>query len=387
MRFSEVLGQQHIKNRLAIALQSNRLAHAQLFVGPDGCGCLPMALALSRAVLCNPKEMGPEAQKVAHLKMDHLNHPDLHFVFPVATSGMAKSKPISDHYATAWREFISKQPYGNSFDWYQNIGTEKKQGNISVEEAKEITQKLALKAYEGGYKIMIIWGVEKMNTAAANKLLKLLEEPPEKTLFILITETEEQLLDTIKSRCQVSYFKKLSEQDIIESLIKKGAEESVAKQIALSAQGNFNKALGLYNKNTDTVDFGTWFVFWVRAAFKAKGNKGAINELISWGATLAKTGRETQKNFLQYALALFREALLINYGLAHLNHTQVLVSGFDFKKFTPFIHHANTQDITAAVEKAIYEIERNGNAKMIFTDLAIQLTRLIHIPANPAVKS
>lgn len=378
MHFPEVLGQEAIKSRLKTAIASNHLAHAQLFVGAEGSGTLAMALALAREVLCSGEGLTEEQKRAGHLKMDHLNHPDLHFVFPVATSDIAKTKPISDHYAAPWRTFIQTQVYGNLFDWYQLMGTEKKQGNISVEEAKDLSQKLSLKSYEGGYKVMLIWGVEKMNTAAANKILKLLEEPPEKTLFILITEDEEQLLTTIRSRCQITYFKKLQEIDIVKGLLAEGAVKQNAKQIAVMAEGNFNKALDLFRQDSEELRFGEWFVFWVRAAFKAKGNKSAINELLNWSGEVAKSGREIQKNFLLYCLSLFREAVLIGYGLEQFQHTQIEVSNFDFKKFAPFVHEGNIEQITAALESAVYEIERNGNAKMVFTDLAISLTRLLH---------
>lgn len=380
MHFSEVLGQEAIKSRLKTAITSNHLAHAQLFVGAEGSGTLAMALASAREVLCSAEGLTEEQKRAGHLKMDHLNHPDLHFVFPVATSDMAKTKPISDHYAAPWRTFIQTQVYGNLFDWYQLIGTEKKQGNISVEEAKDLSQKLSLKSYEGGYKVMLIWGVEKMNTAAANKILKLLEEPPEKTLFILIAEDEEQLLATIRSRCQITYFKKLQETDIVKGLVAEGAVAQNAKQIAVMAEGNFNKALDLFRQDSEELRFGEWFVFWVRAAFKAKGNKSAINELLNWSGEVAKSGREIQKNFLLYCLSLFREAVLMEYGLEQLQHTQIVVSNFDFKKFAPFVHEGNIEQITVALESAVYEIERNGNAKMVFTDLAISLTRLLHAP-------
>lgn len=380
MHFSEVLGQEAIKSRLKTAITSNHLAHAQLFVGAEGSGTLAMALALAREVLCSAEGLTEEQKRAGHLKMDHLNHPDLHFVFPVATSDMAKTKPISDHYAAPWRTFIQTQVYGNLFDWYQLMGTEKKQGNISVEEAKDLSQKLSLKSYEGGYKVMLIWGVEKMNTAAANKILKLLEEPPEKTLFILIAEDEEQLLATIRSRCQITYFKKLQETDIVKGLVAEGAVAQNAKQIAVMAEGNFNKALDLLRQDSEELRFGEWFVFWVRAAFKAKGNKSAINELLNWSGEVAKSGREIQKNFLLYCLSLFREAVLMEYGLEQLQHTQIEVSNFDFKKFAPFVHEGNIEQITVALESAVYEIERNGNAKMVFTDLAISLTRLLHAP-------
>ena len=191
MLFKDIFGLTHIKNHLASSADAGRIPHAQLFVGPEGSGTLPMALAYAQYIICGNINGENEGQNQAcNTKCDTLSHPDLHFAFPVSNSEKVKSHAVSNHYMEEWRQFIREQPYGNLFDWYRLIGIEKKQGQIGVDEAHDIVKKLSLKSYEGGYKVMLIWMAEKMNTATANKLLKLIEEPPQKTVFLLIAENE-----------------------------------------------------------------------------------------------------------------------------------------------------------------------------------------------------
>lgn len=385
MLFDSILGLSHIKNHLVSSTNAGRISHAQLFIGSEGCGTLPMAIAYAQYILCeSSKDKNEQEKQSCNLKCNSLTHPDLHFAFPVANSTKVKSHAVSDHYIEDFRAFIKEQPYGNLFDWYRLIDIEKKQGQIGVDEAQEIVKKLALKSYEGGYKICIIWMADKMNTSASNKLLKLIEEPPDKTVFILIAEDEEQIIQTIRSRCQLLHFPPLAEDAIATGLIAKGISEEQAQRIAHEANGNYNKALDLINNDSEDLVFEKWFVQWVRSAFKAKGNKSAIHDLILWSAELAKTGRETQKNFLLYCIALMRQAMLINYNVAELAYMKIHVDGFDINKFAPFVHENNIIEITEELERAIYHIERNGNAKLIFTDLSIRLTRLLHKKPNVA---
>jgi DNA polymerase-3 subunit delta' len=229
---------------------------------------------------------------------------------------------------------------------------------------------------------MMIWMADKMNNSAANKLLKLIEEPPEKTVFILITEDEEQIIQTIRSRCQILHFPPLAEEAITNGLISEGLSKEVAKRLAHEANGNYNKALDLMNNDSEDLVFEKWFVQWVRSAFKAKGNKGAIHELILWSEEVAKTGRETQKKFLHYCLSVMRQAMLVNYNIKDLAFMQIHVNGFSLEKFAPFIHENNILTIVEELENAIYHIERNGNSKIILTDLSIKLTRLLHRKAS-----
>jgi putative DNA polymerase III, delta subunit len=290
-----------------------------------------------------------------------------------------KKDPVSSLFMDEWRTFIKEQPYGSLFDWLLFLGIEKKQAVIGVNEAKEITNKLALKSFEGGYKVMIIWMAEKMNVDSANKLLKLLEEPAEKTLFILIVEEEMALLDTIKSRCQILRFPPLSENAIGEGLIAQGAAEAEATKIAIRSQGNYNKALQLMqNKENEEAVFERWFIAWVRSAYRAKGNKAAIQGLLQWSEEVNTVGREVQKQFLQYCAEVFRQAFLLNYTATDLVYIQFNDPSFDLRKFAPFIHGNNIEQIHQLIEEAIYHVESNGNGKVIFTDVAIKLTRLLH---------
>lgn len=384
MLFKDVLGLSHIKNHLASSADSGRIPHAQLFVGPEGSGTLPMALAYMQYIVCaNQNSENTGGNEACNMKFNSLSHPDLHFAFPVSNSDKVKTHAVSNHYMEEWRQFVKEQPYGNLFDWYRLLGIEKKQGQIGVDESLAVVKKLALKSYEGGYKVMLIWMAEKMNISASNKLLKLIEEPPEKTVFILITEDEEQIIQTIRSRCQILHFPPLAEETIATALEEKGMARPEALKLAHEADGNFNKALDLMNNDSEDLVFERWFVQWVRSAFKAKGNKAAIHELILWSEEVAKTGRETQKKFLQYCLAIMRQAMLINFNVKELAFMQIHVDGFNLEKFAPFIHENNIILIVEEIESAMYHIERNGNSKIILTDLSIKLTRLLHKKESP----
>ncbi len=380
MLFSQVLGQKHIKNHLTTSVDKGRIAHAQLFVGSEGSGTLPMALAYAQYILCgNTNNENTGGNDSCNLKFKNFSHPDLHFAFPVTTSDKVKSKPVSNFYLEEWRQLLDQQPYGNLFDWYKLLGVDNKQGQIGVEEALQIVKSLSLKSYEGGYKVMLIWMAEKMNTPAANKLLKLIEEPPEKTVFILIAEDEEQIINTIKSRCQILHFPPLAEDAIVDALVKNyHIETSVATKIAHQSNGNYNKACDLIYQDSEDIQFEKWFVLWIRSAFKAKGNKSAIHDLISWSEEIAKTGRETQKKFLRFCLNYFRQALLLNYKANELVYLEPKSEDFKLENFAPFVHDSNILDISNELQDAIYHIERNGNSKIILTDLSIKLTRLLH---------
>ena len=374
MLFNQIIGQEHIKKHLKVSAENGRIPHAQLFVGKEGSGVLPMAIAYAQFLLCNFSEHA----EICNLKCDKLQHPDLHFAYPVTTNENVKKHPVSSLFLEDWRSFIATQPYGSLFNWLQHIGVENKQGIIGVDEAEEVVKKLRLKSYEGGFKVMIIWMAEKLNIAAANKLLKLIEEPPEKTVFLLITENEEQLINTIKSRCQALYFPALSEQDISNTLVvNHQVSDNEAANIAQQAEGNFNKALHLLNNDANDLIFEEWFVMWIRTAFKAKGNATVVQQLIEWSDTIAKSGRETQKRFLAYCLQFFRQALLLNYKSNSLVFMETK-TGFDLSKFAPFVHAGNILEIEKEVSDAIYHIERNGNAKIILLDLSMKLTRFLH---------
>jgi len=375
MLFNQIIGQEHIKNHLQTSAKNGRIPHAQLFIGKEGSGTLPMAIAYAQFLLSHFSD-NPEASE---LKVSKLQHPDLHFAFPVTTNDSVKKHPVSNLFLQEWREFVENHPYGSLFNWLRFIGVENKQGLIGVDEALEVVKKLQLKSYEGGFKVMIIWMAEKMNIAASNKLLKLIEEPPAKTIFLLITENEDQIINTIKSRCQALHFPVLSEQDIANALIQREqASENDALKIAHQAEGNFNKALHLLHQDSSDIVFEKWFITWIRSAFKAKGNAAVIQELVAWSETIAKTGRETQKQFLEYCLQFFRQALLLNYKSPDLVFLETQTPKFDLQNFAPFVHSENILAIEKEISEAMYHIERNGNAKIILLDLSMKLTRFLH---------
>jgi DNA polymerase-3 subunit delta' len=380
MLFKNIIGLETIKSHLIKTADSGRIPHAQLFVGAEGSGVLPTAIAYAQYVLCkNTDGDNANQNEACNLKCNKLTHPDLHFAFPVVTTDKVKKTPISNQFLNEWRSFVSENPYANLFNWFRYLGVENKQGQIGKDEAVSIAKKLQLKSFEGGYKIMIIWMAEKINNAAANKLLKLIEEPPKKTIIILIAEDEEQIIKTILSRCQVLYFPKVSEENIIKNLIEKETiSEKEAIKIAHQSDGNWNKALHLAHQNSSDTIFENWFIIWIRAAFRAKGNASVIEDLINWSNEIAKTGRETQKQFLQYCLHFFRQAMLLNYKAEKLVYLETKTPKFDLNKFAPFVHGGNIIEINDTLNEAIYHIERNGNPKIILLDISIKLTRLLH---------
>lgn len=371
MLWEKIAGQENIKQKLKESVAEGRISHAQLFAGKEGSGALSLAIAYAGEILA--KEKG----EAALAKVHSLQHPDLHFSYPVAATDSVKDKPVSSQFLREWREFYLKNPYGNIFDWLQFLGIEKKQGNISVHEAQEIVKSLSLNSYEGGYKIMIIWLPELMNNAAANKLLKIIEEPPQKTVFLLVSEREDLLLPTISSRCQLVKINRLTDSEIADYLVRnKNLGEMEARRVALSANGNLREALN--NLESGNSEFEAYFVQWVRNAFMAAKNPNVLKNLVEWANELSGWSREQQKQFLNYCSEVFRQALLQNYQAADLVFLRLDKDGFNWGKFSPYIHGANIEDILNEINESSYHIERNANAKIVLLDLSIKLTRHLH---------
>tara|TARA_B100000900_G_scaffold30391_1_gene23080 strand:- start:282 stop:1418 length:1137 start_codon:yes stop_codon:yes gene_type:complete len=374
MRFDQIYGHESQIKALRESISLGRVPHAQLFTGPEGVGMLAIAIAFMRAVFCQE----PNADKSScDLKFDRLTHPDLHFIFPVAANTKVKTKPTSDHFLQDWRLFVENNCFGTLFDWYQQIEIENKQGQIGVLDSEEITKKLSLTAYEGGWKGVVVWQADKLNLAAGNKLLKLVEEPPEKTLLIFISNHEDQVLETLRSRCQGVRFSMLPENAISKALISYGTTREVAESLSSQANGQLSRALHLMR--VEGAPFEDWFVSWVRTAFKAKRNKGSVVELLNWSQQIAGVGRETQKQFLLFSIDLFRQALLIKYGVSEITSYKP-IGNFEFSRFSNYVHNGNIHLIISELESAYLHVERNGSAKMIFSDLSLKLTRHIHIP-------
>ena len=370
MLFDEITGHKRIIEHLKNTVATQKVSHAQLFSGPEGAGILSVAIAYAQYVLCSQNKN----KEACEIKVKDFNHPDLHFVYPVGTTPEFKSKPISKNFIVQWRELLNDGKFGTIQEWYEKIGIEKKTGLISVEEAADVVKTMSLRAFEGDYKIMIVWKPELMNIAAANKLLKQIEEPTGKTLFIFVTEDEEAIIKTIQSRTQIVYFNKLSNAEVSNYLLDNfEILESKAKDIALQANGNINKAISIISDNQSDSEFQELFVNWVRASFRAD-----LKMLVNWSDTMAKKGKQFQINFLKFATRVFRQALLENYDAKELSFLKFDVQGFKFENFISYIHGQNIMDMMNEMDLAIFHIERNGNPKIVLLDVSVKITRGLH---------
>ena len=374
MLFRDIVGQEAIKEELFRGHKKGRIPHCQLFYGPKGCGSLPLAIAYARMVLCGEEALSNQA---CNLRVSELKHPDLHFIFPVANNQEIKTKAISANFLPQWRGFLHSNSYASLYDWFLSIGIENKQGKIGKDEVSDLVKKMSLKSYEGGWKVAIIWMAERMNLSATNKLLKLIEEPPKKTLFLFVSEDIRSLADTLISRCQKIELKPLSSKKMSKALVQKGYSKEEASGASVKSTGNFNEALKFVSNKVDEKMFEEWFLSWVRSAFAVRKNKEAVLDLVAWSKNISKTGRETQKSFLSYSLDLFRQSLLKNYFLDELTSYSPSTD-FNFESFSNFISGNNIDAISVELETAYSNIQSNGNSNMIFMDLSLKLTRLLH---------
>lgn len=375
MLFKDIVGHQAIKQKLISIINNKRISHAQLFLGKEGSGNLAMALAYVQYLYClNKTENDACGTCSSCIKLNKLVHPDLHLVFPVATNDKVKKDPVSANFIESWRAAFLENPYMSLEEWQEIAETGNKQLLISSKESADILKTLSLKTYEAEYKTMIIWYPEKMNAASANKLLKILEEPPQKTLFLLIATDVEQLLPTIISRVQTIKINAVDEKDLAQYAMEKYQLDSQkATDLALMADGNVNELKHLLNQMDSSTYFRDMFIQLMRSAFVAN-----VPGLIDWTDEMAKIGREKQKQFLNYALHLVRESLMMNYGNNALGKKTSQEAQF-LQKFAPFVHGANCLDIIALFDEAAYHIERNGNPKPIFLDVALKLTKLLRV--------
>lgn len=395
MLFSDVIGQYNTKQHLLEIVQQNRLSHALLFLGEEGSGALSLALAFSAYISLLPssakqnaepslfgtpvKETKPVFPKTpgeadefmqkqaAFSKANNYVHPDIHFSYPVIPK-KSGDKPVSTDYITEWREFIRQYAYGNVYDWLQFIDAENKQGNITAEECNDIIHKLNLKSFESGYKILVMWMPEYLGKEG-NKLLKLIEEPPADTLFILVAENEDLILPTILSRCQLVKLNVLGTHDISEALIRRGKiEKDVAQQTAAIAQGNYREALQLLQNASE--DWQSLLREWLNTILK-----NGPSAQVKWIEEINKLGREKQKQFLLYFIHLLQQSIRIRFAGSNIS---IAESERDFAARLNKIASVNQQQaIIEALNKAVYYIERNANAKMLFHALTIKLYHVI----------
>ncbi|MGI8893196.1 MAG: ATP-binding protein [Bacteroidia bacterium] len=371
MQFKDIIGQEEVKQRLITSVKESRVSHAQLFLGPSGSGSLALALAYIQYIGCENRQANDSCGKCNPCnKFSKMIHPDVHFTYPVAGLRDIKN-PKSIHFVAEWRAAVTENPYLNLQQWYDTLGMENKQGYISVEESSEIIKVLSLKSFESEYKFVIIWMPEKMRTDAANKLLKIIEEPPQKTLFIMVAEDEEQIIPTIRSRTQLIKIKRLSDRELANALVEKvGIDRTKAEMAAHLSQGDYNAALTLMTEETDTSDVNK-FIDWMRLCYKLQ-----VKELTRWVDEMAKAGRENQKNFLYYATFMARECLMINFAgeeITRMEENQLVA----LRLFAKRINYNNGFSFVDELNKAHYHIERNGNPKIIFMDLSIKMNSLI----------
>ena len=372
MFLSDIVGQQEVKNRLLKMVGENRLPHALLFNGVDGSGNLATAVAFAQYLFCSNRQAHDSCGTCPScIKTSKLIHPDLHFVFPIIKSKYVKS---SADLIKEFREAFLEAPYLNINDWCDFLGAENKQPIIPVEESGNIIRELSYTSYEGLYKMMIIWQPEKMNTEAANRLLKVLEEPPEQTIFMLVCNNPDALLSTIISRVQQIPFTRLKESEITDALIKKyGVTQDNATQAAFLCDGNFNEAIKQLTQNDEQLSFLEHFQSFMRLALKFDGGQALL-----WVDQNAANGREKHKQFLHYSLEIFRDSLMYNFGSRDL----VRLGGRERKfleKFAPFVSQKNYEKLVEEFNSSYYYVERNANPKILFMDLLLKTNELINL--------
>ncbi len=378
MFFRDIAGHNDIKQKLLNTIKGERISHALLFAGPEGNGKLALAVAYAQYLSCTDKKeddscgICPSCKK--YLK---LIHPDLHFVFPVIKNKKL-SKPVSDDYITAWREFLLDTPYHGFNLWLDYMGTENQQASIYTEESHQIIKKLSFKTYEAEYKVMIIWMPEKMNVTASNKLLKMIEEPPPKTLFILVTENAEQIIKTILSRTQLVKIPKVDELSMFNSIKENhDLDEVRINDIVKLANGNYLRANEIIKyDNDDTNIYFSLFAEMMRLCYSLK-----FVEISEWVDKLSSSGREKQKIFLKYALKMLRENLIMGLNIENNEEiANVTIKEKEFsEKFCQFIHQKNIHLLSEEFNKAFSHIERNGYDRLVFLDLSIKTARLLKI--------
>ena len=377
MKFVEIIGQDTVKQRLVKTVKESRVSHAQLFFGPQGSGKLAMALAYAQYINCTDKSDNDSCGKCPScIKYEKLVHPDLHFMYPTAKTKEI-DKPTSNDFISQWRELLlKKKSYIKLPFWYEKIGIERKQAIINARDCNNLIKKLSYKTYEADYKVMIIWMVEKLFYSAAPKILKILEEPPDKTLFILISENQEQIINTILSRTQLVKFSRINNDDLSSALVTEEYESVRVNDVVKIARGNYIEAKRLMTESDEEEFNFSWFTKWMRLCF---GNN--ISEILNFVNDIAKFNREKQKSFISYTLRMVRESSLINNAgndLVILNKIESeFIYGSGAKKFYPYINSKNVYLISDELNKSVYQIERNVNSGILFLDLSLKIGKYL----------
>ena len=383
MLFSDIIGQHDTKKQLIRTVTEQRIPHAQLFRGPEGVGKLALAIAYAQYICCENRSATDSCGTCPScVKFRKLAHPDLHFVFPTIKPA-GKSSVVCDDFIAEFRHKILETPYFSINEWYAEISGDAKQGLIYSNESEEILRKLSLKTYESEYKIMIIWLPEKMHVTCANKLLKILEEPPEKTVFLLVSNSPDEIINTILSRTQHVFIPKLGDDEIVKALMRNvdlDIIESDAQYAAKIANGSYLGAISVLSEGDENKQNFERFVMIMRLAWQV-GNKkdhASLKTLRKWSDDMAASsmGRERQKNFLVYAQRMTRENFIRNMMQPELNYFTMAENQFS-QRFSPFINERNVEDLMAEFALAERHIEQNVNAKMVFFDLVLKVIMLL----------
>ena len=371
MGFEQVIGQKDVQERLLQLVEEQRLPHALMLCGPTGAGKMALAMAFAAYLLKANSKM-PTANTEAMLAK--WEHPDLHFTYPTIklSSMSADHKPVSDDFARQWHEMVMEGPYFTMNEWLEMMGGENQQAIITAGESDALTHKLSLKSSQGGYKVSLIWLPERMNIECANKILKLLEEPPQQTVFLLVCEEPDKLLETIRSRVQRVDVKRIADEDIRQALIeRRGLNEETAQRVTRMANGSWLKALELLSTDSENELFLDMFQTLMRLAYQRR-----VKDLKTWSERIASMGRERQKRFLEYFLRLIRENFVYNFQEPDLCYMSQREEEFA-QNFARFINEANVIPISELVNKAIRDIGQNANAKIVFFDMALQMIVLL----------
>jgi len=373
MLFREVIGQKEVKQRLLNMVREDRTPHALLLFGPTGNGKLSLAVAMARYLTCTDRRPEDSCGVCpACIKSAKLVHPDVHFVLPVLKTIKIPKDPVTDLFLEEWRYAFLANPNISESQWYEAIGAENKQGIINVEESRSILRKLNMKPYESDHKVMIIWLPERMHQSAANKLLKMIEEPPDRTVIILVSEQTDRILPTIISRTQLLFVPPLSPDHIREGLKKEGVDDPGLLEDAVSkSNGNFNTALQTLQQDGQSQKHFDMFTSLMRLCYTR--NIHGIND---WVEQVAASGRERQKELLDYSLEMLRENFIMHLGKRELNYMTRREAGFS-EKFSPFIHQGNIHRLVEAFSDAANHIEANGNPRIVLMDMSVGVIRLL----------
>ena len=367
MTFYEVIGQKEAQERLVQMAKEGHLPHALMLCGPQGSG----KMALATAFACYLLDNGTPSAKAM---LEKLEHPDLHFTYPTIKlpSMSSDHKPVSDDFAKEWHELIMQGPYFTMDEWMQAMGGENQQAIITAGESDDLVKKLSLKSSQGGYKVSVIWLPERMNIECANKLLKLIEEPPQQTVFIMVCEEPDKLIETIRSRVQVVDIRKTSNEDIQQALIeRRGIDEEAAHRISRLANGNWLKALEELQVGSENELFLDMYIMLMRLAYQRK-----IKDMQKWSEQMAGMGREKQKRWLTYFLRMTRENFMYNFQNEELTYMTQKEEDFA-RNFARFVNEKNILPISDMTNLAIRDIGQNANAKIVFFDFALQMIVLL----------